>query len=114
MNPTPPCCGTSAKTDTGIDTTTGAIYCEPCEDVEVSDTFDELYHATTIEAEETSDKSRDLKGRARGRWKPWKAVEGEGEKLAEHFTKTSCLGMSNSTASHSVRYSRCLWVGEYP
>lgn len=88
------CSGVGADVDLGIDTTTGALYCDPCEDVEVSDTFDELYQATKIEAEEMSDKSRDLKGRARGRWKPWKAVEGEGEKLAEHYVKASCLGMS--------------------
>lgn len=62
--------------------------------MEVSDTFDELYQATRIEAEETSDKSRDLKGRARGRWKPWRAAEGEGEKLAVQYTKASCLGES--------------------
>jgi hypothetical protein len=71
---------------------TGAIYCGECDDLVLSDTFDELFLAFKTEAEEEHDESRDLKGRTRGRWKQWTPGEEEQKILVENFTKSSCRG----------------------
>jgi ubiquitin carboxyl-terminal hydrolase 22/27/51 len=90
--------------DLAFDPVTGAIYCGQCDDLVISDTFDELFLAYQTEAEEDQDESRDLKGRTRGRMKQWSPAPEEQKALVENFTKSSCRGklFGPSIARHKL------------
>lgn len=77
---------------TAFDPVTGAIYCGQCNDLIISDTFDELFLAYSTEAEEGQDHCRDLKGRTRGKMKYWSPAPEERKAVMENFTKSSCRG----------------------